>query len=144
MKDEFNVYAKSDRSEEMAMSIPPMANLPPDQWKRNDLDQQGVAGFRLMDLGEDNLACCGDCVHSGDRFAFGATPPRFICSRQYRTSFYSVQAVQCPVFTLRPSLPDTPPGDERAGQDRRQHTQPVVIDRRSGHERRNPDRPPLL
>ena len=106
-----------------------------ERWWHNDLDAMGVVGLRQTDLRDVNVACCGDCRHSGAITAADANAD-FTCAQQYTTSLYSVRALRCAHFELRPCLSDVPQPDERTNHDRRQIRLPVLRERRDGSERR--------
>jgi hypothetical protein len=101
----------------------------------HDLDALGVIGLRMSDLQEANIACCGDC-QSFTLLARGSSEVVPVCAHGYTTTLYSLRAVTCPAFTVRAPLPDTPQGNERAGEDRRIARRPVLVERRGRSDRR--------
>jgi hypothetical protein len=101
-----------------------------------DLNALGVIGLRMSDLHRDNVACCGDCeflVH----YTHAAGGSHAECSQGYMTTLYSTWATHCPNFTLREPLSDLPQEDERSIPDRRFVRLAVLVERRSGRDRRS-------
>lgn len=96
---------------------------------RNDLESMGVSGMRETVPGRANEACRGDC-----RFLLegqGITHP---CLMGHgRKDLFARFAMICYDFRLTPFIDESM--DRRGGADRRQHSQPVAVDRRTGDRR---------
>jgi hypothetical protein len=131
------VEEQSVASQTNATTMPaPVRGHDPEVAPTRDLNALGVIGLRMSDLHRDNVACCGDCEFLV-LYTHAAGGSHAVCSQGYMTTLYSTWATHCPNFTLREPLPDVPQEDERSIPDRRGVRLAVLVERRSGRDRRS-------